>query len=84
MRQPALIAGASECAALRLVSQELAQLRATLRKVKPRLAWMPWVSLLPHLKTGGEAAPSAVNLGKGVAAQQLAQKALGEAKRCAS
>lgn len=50
-RQPSLLTGADECAALRLVYNELAQLRSTLRRARPRLSWVPWVTLLPQMKT---------------------------------
>ncbi|KAL1524122.1 hypothetical protein AB1Y20_019031 [Prymnesium parvum] len=86
-KNPTLIAGASECAAVGLILHEVEELRATLKRKHPSLSWVPWIALLPQLKTSSASGtpPSSSSRGqlheRSLAQQQLAHRALASAKR---
>lgn len=82
--RPTLLPTLGVWASVQRVSHELLQLRDALRRARPRLAWLPWITLLPRLTTSsaGLDAPAAPrSLVPGTAKLQKAEVSLATAKR---
>ena len=82
--RPGLIPTLGVWASVQRVSNELVELREALRRARPRMAWVPWITLLPRLTTSsaGLDAPSASrSLVPGTARLQKAEASLATAKR---
>ena len=83
--RPSLLPTLSVWENVQRVSNDLVELRAALRRARPRMAWVPWLTLLPRLTTSnvGLDAPSAAkrSLVPATARLQKAEAGLATAKR---
>ena len=64
-KRPALLPTLGVWSAVVRTSHELIELREAVRRAKPRLAWVPWLSLLPRLATNAPASDDSGNGGNG-------------------
>ena len=62
-KRPALLPTLGVWSAVVRTSHELIELREAVRRAKPRLAWVPWLSLLPRLATNAPASDDTANGG---------------------